>query len=92
MSALEVMLSARAAAPVARDCCVLRVVGQRRRVTDAARHVLERRAMRGRIAGTYAFFVIVGDMMVQAVATPVSESLGIPSMLLRVGLLQVAWW
>jgi len=55
-----------------------RVVRRQRTLIRAARRVLEGRC------------VIIGDMMVQAVATPVSESLGIPSMLLRVGLLQVA--
>jgi hypothetical protein len=46
-------------------------------------------AMRGRIAGIFTFVVIVGDMLVEAIATPVSEAIGIPAMLFRVGLLQV---
>ena len=45
--------------------------------------------MRGRIAATYAFAVIVGDMAVEALATPVSENMGIPAMLTRLGWLQV---
>ncbi len=45
--------------------------------------------MRGRIAGAYAFFVIIGDIVVEGVATEVSESIGLPAMLTRVGLLQV---
>lgn len=46
-------------------------------------------AMRGRIAGVYAFFVIIGDIFVEGLATEVSERIGLPTMLLRVGLLQV---
>ena len=46
--------------------------------------------MRGRIAGTYAFVAIIGDMIVEGVATPLSESLGIPRMLVCVGFVQVA--
>jgi hypothetical protein len=58
-------------------------------LTDLAQNSASSAGMRGRIAGTYAFAVIVGDMVVEAVATPVSESLGIPTMLVRVGILQV---
>ncbi len=59
-------------------------------LTDLAQNSASSAAMRGRIAGTYTFVVIIGDMIVEAVATPVSESLGIPAMLVRVGVLQVA--
>ncbi len=45
--------------------------------------------MRGRIAGVYAFFVIVGDIFVEGAATEVSEAIGVPAMLVRVGTLQV---
>ncbi|HQY61587.1 MAG: hypothetical protein IPF92_05790 [Myxococcales bacterium] len=45
--------------------------------------------MRGRIAGVYAFFVIIGDIVVEGVATEVSEAIGLPAMLTRVGLFQV---
>jgi hypothetical protein len=58
-------------------------------LTDLAQNSASSAGMRGRIAGTYAFVVIIGDMIVEAVATPVSESLGIPGMLVRVGVLQV---
>lgn len=45
--------------------------------------------MRGRIAGTYALFVIVGDMLVEGLASAAAEAMGLPAMLVRVGLLQV---
>jgi hypothetical protein len=45
--------------------------------------------MRGRIAGTYALFVIVGDMIVEGLASSAAEAMGLPAMLVRVGLLQV---
>lgn len=47
-------------------------------------------AMRGRIHGTYAIFVILGDMATQGLATVAADKLGIPSMLLHVGFVQVA--
>jgi hypothetical protein len=59
-------------------------------LTDLAQNSASSAAMRGRIAGTYGLVVILGDMAVEAIATPISESLGIPSMLARVGVLQVA--
>lgn len=46
-------------------------------------------AIRGRVAGIFAFFVIIGDMLVEGLATGVSERIGIPQMVFRVGLLQV---
>jgi MFS family permease len=58
-------------------------------LTELAQNSASSAAMRGRIGGTYAFVVIIGDMIVEAVATPVSEKLGIPAMLVRVGVLQV---
>jgi len=67
-------------------------------LTELAQNSASSAAMRGRIAGTFAFVVIVGDMAVEALATTVSEEVGIPSMLAYVGLLQivvvalVAWW
>jgi hypothetical protein len=45
--------------------------------------------MRGRIAGTYALFVIVGDMLVEGLASAAAEAMGLPAMLVRVGFLQV---
>ncbi len=58
-------------------------------LTELAQNSASSAAMRGRIAATYAFAVIVGDMAVEALATPVSESMGIPAMLTRLGWLQV---
>ena len=46
-------------------------------------------AIRGRVAGIFAFFVIIGDMLVEGLATGVSERIGIPQMVFRVGLLQI---
>ncbi|WP_394847528.1 hypothetical protein LZC95_08690 [Pendulispora brunnea] len=47
-------------------------------------------AMRGRIMGTLTFFVIVGDIGAEMLSAVVSERIGIPKMLERIGLLQVA--
>ena len=58
-------------------------------LTELAQNSASSAAMRGRIAATYAFVVILGDMAVEALATPVSEKLGIPSMLACVGVFQV---
>ncbi len=58
-------------------------------LTELAQNSASSAAMRGRIAGTYAFVVIVGDLLVEGIATEVSESIGIPAMLARVGLLQI---
>ena len=57
---------------------------------DLAQNSASSAAMRGRIHGTYALFVIIGDMLTQQVATLVSDSVGIPVMLMQVGSLQVA--
>ncbi|HEX2574208.1 MAG TPA: hypothetical protein VH877_31970 [Polyangia bacterium] len=46
-------------------------------------------AIRGRVTGIFAFFVIIGDMLVEGLATGVSERIGIPQMVFRVGLLQI---
>jgi len=58
-------------------------------LTELAQNSASSAAMRGRIAGTYAFFVIVGDMVTEGLATTVSEAIGIPAMLVRVGALQI---
>ncbi len=58
-------------------------------LTDLATNSASSAAMRGRIAGTYTLIVILGDMFVEGAATAVSEQIGIPAMLVRVGLLQV---
>jgi hypothetical protein len=58
-------------------------------LTELAQNSASSAAMRGRIAGTYAFVVIVGDMLVEGLATAAAERFGIPSMVVRVGVLQV---
>jgi hypothetical protein len=47
-------------------------------------------AIRGRIAASYAFVVIVSDIFAEGAATALSESLGIPGMLVAVGAAQIA--
>ena len=46
-------------------------------------------AIRGRIAASYAMVVIVSDMLAEIVSTALSEKVGIPGMLMRVGVAQV---
>jgi hypothetical protein len=46
--------------------------------------------MRGRIAAAFALTVIVSDIVAEGAATGLAESLGIPRMLLWIGLAQVA--
>jgi MFS family permease len=58
-------------------------------LADLATNSASSAAMRGRIAASYAFVVIIGDMAVEAIATPVSEAIGIPAMMVRVGILQI---
>jgi MFS family permease len=58
-------------------------------LTELAQNSASSAAMRGRIAGAYGFFVILGDMMTEGLATTVSEAIGIPAMLVRVGALQL---
>ncbi|MFO0549562.1 MAG: hypothetical protein U0271_14310 [Polyangiaceae bacterium] len=48
-------------------------------------------SMRGRIAALYAFFTIVGDILAEGVATGLAEAVGIPAMLVRVGLFQIGF-
>jgi hypothetical protein len=47
-------------------------------------------AMRGRIAAAYAFVTIVSDIFVEGGASALSESFGIPGMLVRIGAAQIA--
>lgn len=56
---------------------------------DLAQNSASSAAMRGRIHGAYAVFVILGDMLTQELAAIVSEGAGIPNMLVQVGWLQV---
>jgi len=58
-------------------------------LTDVAQNSVSSAAMRGRIAGTYAIFVIIGDMMSEGLATVAEEKWGIPGLILRLGFLQV---
>lgn len=46
--------------------------------------------MRGRIAALYGFVVLLGDIGAEIVATAVSEAIGVPAMLVRIGLVQIA--
>lgn len=58
-------------------------------LAELAQNSASSAGMRGRIAGLYAFFVIVGDMLVEGLATEAAERFGIPGMLVRIGILQV---
>jgi hypothetical protein len=58
-------------------------------LADLATNSASSPAMRGRIAALYAFVVLVGDVAAQIVATGLSEAIGIPAMLVRVGFAQV---
>jgi hypothetical protein len=87
---------AKAAAPAAvlsftAVCCVDRSLTlASTTLADVAQNSVSSAAMRGRIAGTYALFVIVGDMASEALAALAEERWGIPGLILRAGLLQVA--
>jgi hypothetical protein len=59
-------------------------------LTEVAQNSVSSAAMRGRIAGTYAIFVIVGDMMSEGLATLAEARWGIPGLILRLGFVQVA--
>ncbi len=59
-------------------------------LSSVAQNSVSSAAMRGRIAGTYAIFVIIGDMMSQGLATLAEARWGIPGLVLRLGFLQVA--
>jgi hypothetical protein len=58
-------------------------------LTDLATNSASSARMRGRIAGTFTLACILGDIFVEGAATSASEAIGIPAMLVRVGLLQV---
>lgn len=45
-------------------------------------------AMRGRIVALFTFAAIVGDMGAEILATALSDAMGIPAMVVRVGLVQ----
>jgi hypothetical protein len=58
-------------------------------LTEVAQNSLSSAGLRGRIAGTYALIVIVGDMASQGLAVAAEERWGIPGLLCRAGLLQL---
>jgi hypothetical protein len=58
-------------------------------LADVAQNSVSSAAMRGRIAGTFTIFVIVGDMLSEGLATIAEEKWGIPGLIVRAGLLQV---
>jgi hypothetical protein len=58
-------------------------------LTGVAQNSVSSAAMRGRIAGTYAIFVIVGDMMSEGLSALAEAMWGIPGLVLRLGFLQV---
>ncbi len=59
-------------------------------LADVAQNSVSSAAMRGRIAGTFAIFVIVGDMASEGLAALAEERWGIPGLIVRAGVLQVA--
>lgn len=68
-------------------------------LTDVAQNSVSSTALRGRIPGSYALLVIVGDMAAEALAVSAEESWGIPGLLLRAGMFQAVvvsilcvWW
>ena len=58
-------------------------------LAEVAQNSVSSAGMRGRIAGTFAIFVIVGDMASEALAAVAEEKWGIPGLIVRAGLLQV---
>ena len=58
-------------------------------LADVAQNSVSSAAMRGRIAGTFAIFVIIGDMASEVLAAVAEEKWGIPGLILRAGFLQV---
>jgi hypothetical protein len=59
-------------------------------LVELAQNSASSAAIRGRIAASYAFVVIISDMFAEAAATALSDAFGIPGMLTRVGASQVA--
>lgn len=47
-------------------------------------------ATRGRVSALDGFFMLIGDMTIGVAATALSEAIGIPATLVRVGLVQIA--
>lgn len=59
-------------------------------LTEIAQNSISSAAMRGRIAGTFALCVIVGDMLSEGLASIAEQRWGIPGLIVRVGFVQVA--
>jgi hypothetical protein len=59
-------------------------------LTDVAQNSVSSAAMRGRIAGTYAILVILGDIASEAMAAMAEDRWGIPGLVVRVGVVQGA--
>jgi hypothetical protein len=59
-------------------------------LADLAQNSASSAGMRGRIAAAWAFVVILSDIFAEGAATAVSEAVGLPGMLLRIGLAQTA--
>lgn len=60
-------------------------------LVELAQNSASSAALRGRIAAFYGFVVIVADIFAEIGATALSEAVGIPGMLVRVGLGQAAF-
>jgi hypothetical protein len=58
-------------------------------LAGVAQNSVSSAAMRGRIAGTFAIFAILGDMASEGLSALAEERWGIPGLILRAGLLQV---
>ncbi len=58
-------------------------------LTNLAQNSVSSAAMRGRIAGSYAIVVILGDMLSEGLASVAETLYGIPGLVLRAGLLQI---
>lgn len=58
-------------------------------LTEIAQNSISSSAMRGRIAGTFALCVIVGDMISEGLASVAEQRWGIPGLIVRAGFLQV---
>lgn len=59
-------------------------------LVDLAANSASGAGMRGRIAATYAFFVLLGDLVMQIAAAAWSEAVGLGPMIVRLGLAQIA--
>lgn len=58
-------------------------------ITDLAQNSVSSPAVRGRIAAAFAIVVIVGDMLVEGLASVGEELWGVPGVIVRAGLFQI---